>query len=243
MSWTCPHCGTVATLQSSDVARGNTTLSIGTAPDEDGVVVSAIAIRCPSKTCSRYCLDVSALFGIMTRYTGTTGHGNRTGSINADDQRPIGIGNVRFEPRIQAPLSSYVPPIVKEDYEEACLIKELSPKASATLCRRALQGMIRDFWQISRRTLAEELKEIEEKCDTDIYSAMMALKGVGNISAHPERDVNLLIDVEEGEVDTLLELLRILDKEWYVAKANRAERLAAVAALGVSKAAAQKGTI
>lgn len=40
----------------------------------------------------------------------------------------------------------FVPAAIRADYEEACLIVDLSPKASATLSRRALQGMIRDFW-------------------------------------------------------------------------------------------------
>ena len=40
----------------------------------------------------------------------------------------------------------YIPQQIREDYVEASKIKELSPKASATLSRRCLQGMIRDFW-------------------------------------------------------------------------------------------------
>jgi hypothetical protein len=39
----------------------------------------------------------------------------------------------------------YVPEAIRADYTEACRIVALSPKAAATLARRALQGMIRDF--------------------------------------------------------------------------------------------------
>lgn len=99
--------------------------------------------------------------------------------------------------------------------------------------------MIRDFWGISKRTLAEELRAIEPECDGPLFAAMSGLRSIGNIGAHPERDVDLIIDVEEGEVESLLGLLQILDKEWYVARAARANRLAAVVALGASKAALQ----
>lgn len=236
MSWICPHCGTTATLQSSDVERGNASEMIKTAPDNEGICISWMAIRCPSKTCGKYVLDVWAHFGNANKYHS----GERNGAATPDRARPFGIGYVRFEPRVGIPLSIHVPPVVKNDYEEACQIKDLSPKAAATLCRRALQSMIRDFWGISKNTLADELKEIKDKCDADIYSAMMSLKGVGNIGAHPERDVNLIIDVEEGEVESLLKLLHILDREWYLARAKRAESLGEIIALGNAKAAAKK---
>jgi hypothetical protein len=149
----------------------------------------------------------------------------------------VGIGHFRFEPRVGAPLSVHVPTVVKDDYEEAYLIKDLSPKAAATLCRRALQGMIRDFHGVKKPTLHAELEEIRQKCDAELFDAMMGLKGIGNIGAHPEKDISLIVDVEEGEVETLLELLRILDKEWYVARASRSGSLAAVKALAAAKAA------
>jgi len=208
-----------------------------TAPDTEGIVLTWTAVKCPSENCGKYVLDVWAHFGNVRRYTGG---GRNVSDIELDPDKPFGIGSVRFEPRIGRPLSANVPKAVKEDYEEACLIKDLSAKAAATLCRRALQGMIRDFWGVSRNRLADELTAIEPKCDPDLYKAMMGLKGVGNIGAHPERDINLIVEVEEGEVDALLELLHILDNEWYVAKARRAESLATVIGLGAAKAAAQK---
>ena len=42
----------------------------------------------------------------------------------------------------------YIPKAIRQDYEEAYSIVNLSPKASATLSRRCLQGMIREFWKI-----------------------------------------------------------------------------------------------
>lgn len=232
MAWICPHCGTTATLQDSDVARGNEGLLIRTAPDHEGMQIRWFAVRCPSKTCGKYVLDVWACFG----NAGKSPYGGRTAPEKGEWDRPVGIGHVRFEPRVGVPLSSYAAQVVVADYNEACLIKDLSPKAAATLCRRALQGMVRDFWGISKSTLAAELAAIKDSCDSALFEALMGLKAVGNIGAHPERDINVIIDVEEGEVESLLELIRILDREWYVARARRAESLAAVASLGVKSA-------
>lgn len=239
MSWICPHCATTVTLQSSDVCEGSSSAMIETASDNSGIALAWYAVRCPSKTCGRFVLDVGATFGFAKKNL----NGFRTGDVRPDSDRPLGIGSVRFEPRVGAPLSLHVPQVVREDYEEAYLIKDLSPKAAATLCRRSLQGMIRDFHKVVRKTLHDELEAIKGHCDTELFDAMMQLKGIGNIGAHPEKDINLIVDVEEGEVETLLALLRILDKEWYVARASRSASLAAVKTLGAAKAAAKLATV
>ena len=102
--------------------------------------------------------------------------------------------------------------------------------------------MIRDFWGVAKRTLAEELKAIEASCDHDLYEAMMAVKGVGNIGAHPERDVNLIVEIEAGEAEQLLDLIHLLDAEWYVNRASKAARIAKVRLIGEAKAAAKAGS-
>jgi hypothetical protein len=100
--------------------------------------------------------------------------------------------------------------------------------------------MIRDYWGVSKNTLANELKEIEARCDPDVYQAMMAVKSVGNIGAHPERDISVIIDIEPGEAKQLLDLIHLLDQEWYVARAHKRARIASMMALGQVKAAEQK---
>lgn len=57
------------------------------------------------------------------------------------------------------PQPEYIPYALREDYDEACSICDLSPKAAATLVQRCLQGMIRDFCKINdKRTLNDEIK-------------------------------------------------------------------------------------
>jgi hypothetical protein len=135
---------------------------------------------------------------------------------------------------------AYVPSQIREDYLEACLIRDLSPKASATLARRCLQGMIRDFWKIQKARLVDEVNELQGKVDPDVWQAIDALRKVGNIGAHMEKDINVIVDVDEGEAGKLIGLIELLLKEWYVARENRQQRVKEVIALGQSKTHAKK---
>jgi hypothetical protein len=236
MHWTCPHCGILANLQAGDMKHGITPVLIRLAPNNEVMGIRFAAVRCPSSACNKYTLDVWANFGDAIKFGDGSRHQNE---LKLDKDRPVGIGHMRFEPRMGVPLSSHVPTAVREDYEEACSIKDLSPKAAATLCRRALQGMVRDFCGVHERTLHDELKRIEAQCDQELFKALMGIKSIGNIGAHPEVDINLIVEVEPGEVDALIGALKILDEEWYVSRADRAARLAAVHMLSTSKAAAK----
>lgn len=232
--FSCPHCGAHSTLQSVNMENSSIPIILDTAKDHEGIKLQWVAIKCPSPKCGKFTFDVESLFGTI----GPDRHGNarQVVSLSKIDPQPVGLGYVRFLPRVGKPLSCHVPDAVNEDYEEACTIKDLSPKAAATLCRRALQGMVRDFWKVSAKTLHRELELIEDKCDTDLYTALMGIKSIGNIGAHPEMDISVIIDVDEGEVDALIQVLQILDNDWYVSRAEKAKRLAVVQALGASKA-------
>jgi len=135
---------------------------------------------------------------------------------------------------------SYIPEVLLDDYHEACLICDKSPKASATLSRRCLQGIIRDFWGIKKSRLVEEIEAIKDKVDHDTWEAIDAVRKVGNIGAHMEVDINVIVDVDPDEADLLINLLEQLFAEWYVARYERAERMAKVKALAVAKDNAKK---
>lgn len=111
----------------------------------------------------------------------------------------------------------YIPEGIRQDYEEACKIVNLSPKASATLARRCLQGMIRDYWKVSnKRNLYEEIQAIEEKVSPEVSRVLKGLKDLGNIGAHMEKDINLIINIDPGEAEKLIKLIEYLMKEWYI---------------------------
>jgi hypothetical protein len=131
----------------------------------------------------------------------------------------------------------YIPKVVIEDYNEACLIEGLSPKASATLSRRCLQGIIRDFWKVKPGRLVDEIEAIKDKVDPLTWDAIEAVRKVGNIGAHMEKDINILIDVEPQEAKLLIELIEVLIKDWYIAAQNRRNHLTTLIGVATQKEA------
>lgn len=112
----------------------------------------------------------------------------------------------------------YIPEQIRRDYTEANLILEASPKAAATLLRRCLQGMIRDFWNTKKENLFAEITAIKDKVTPPQWKALDGLRKIGNIGAHMEQDVNLIIDIDVGEAKKLLRLIEMLLERWYIAR-------------------------
>ena len=148
------------------------------------------------------------------------------------------------------PQPSYIPKPIVEDYIQACRIRDLSPKASATLSRRCLQGIVRDFCGVKKNTLNQEISSLRKSIqdgvsvphvDAEIVEAMDDVRKIGNIGAHMEKDVNLIIDVEPSEAQQLIELIELLFSEWYVQRANRARRIQELRATAEKKEGAKKG--
>lgn len=228
-NWTCPTCGRHTTITGPNHSHRCLDVICAATNDDLGIEVWANLIECPNAECRAQSFSVKVNRG--SRDPGSA-------SLRSRHNVPVGIGQFTFLPTTSQPLSSHVPAGVLSDYNEAYLISQLSPKASATLARRALQGMVRDFFQVTgKRTLHAELEAIKSQCDPSLYDAMMAVKSVGNIGAHPEQDISLIVDVEPGEAETLLQLIHLLDREWYVARADRLERIAKMNQLAASKAA------
>jgi hypothetical protein len=124
-----------------------------------------------------------------------------------------------------------------DDYRESCLIKNKSPKASATLSRRCLQGIIRDFWGIRKDRLIDEINTLQEKLDAQTWRAIDSVRKVGNIGAHMEKDVNLIIDVDPEEASLLIWLIETLFEEWYIERHERTQRMNQIVALAEKKKA------
>jgi hypothetical protein len=155
------------------------------------------------------------------------------------------IERIRMMPDSMAkPQPDYIPFALREDYSEACRIRELSPKASATLARRCLQGMIRDFCGIKKSRLIDEIKALKEEVEKgnapkgvseESVEAIDHVRHVGNIGAHMEKDINLVVEVDPGEAQALIELIETLFDECYVQRHKREERLAKVKEISEGK--------
>lgn len=122
-----------------------------------------------------------------------------------------------YPPATAMHLPVYIPEAIRQDYLEAIQIADLSPKASATLARRCLQGMIHDFWGIKEKNLNAEITSLRGKIPSKQWEAIDALRKIGNIGAHMENDTQLIVDVEPDEAKKLLKVIELLFKNWYIA--------------------------
>lgn len=131
--------------------------------------------------------------------------------------------------------SNVVPSHIQEDYSEAYAILHLSPKASATLSRRCIQSMIRDYWKVTKKTLYQEIEAIKPNLNTLQTEAIDVLREIGNIGAHPNKDINTIIDINPEDAEKLIKLIEYFIKEWYIAKYEQTKLLKDVKSLGESK--------
>lgn len=132
-------------------------------------------------------------------------------------------------------IPEYVPEAIKRDYLEAVQISELSPKAAATLARRCLQGMIHDFWGIREKNLNAEITSLKDKVSVSQWNAIDGLRKIGNIGAHMEKDVELIIDVDPNEAQKLLKLIELLIQKWYIARHDEEQLLADITSMADAK--------
>jgi hypothetical protein len=130
---------------------------------------------------------------------------------------------------------AYIPQPILDDYREACLIRDLSAKASATLSRRCLQGILRDFWSAKPGRLVDEIDQIKSRIDPHTWDAIDAVRKLGNIGAHMEKDINIIVDVDPDEAELLIGLIETLLLEWYVAREERSARMGLIVSAAASK--------
>jgi hypothetical protein len=235
-NWTCPHCwhSQIATEQNREAHDwapyvGKTNLgNVGTRSD---------ITACLNAECQKITLGLSLL-----RSTQDSVGDYRLFGKPLESWRLIPESSARVQP-------DYIPEPLRTDYYEACRIRELSPKASATLARRCLQGMIRDFCKIAKGTLDEEIRTLKAEVDADqapcgvtpeSVDAIDHVRRIGNIGAHMEKNIDLIVEIDPDEAQILLELVETLFDEWYVAKKIREERFASLAALRSAKDAEKK---
>ncbi len=219
MSWECPYCHKPATVQSEiDSDSGQVAVSQRATRGSDWVMYQLDWVICPAKDCQKISTTLTKYiapnkFNYSSAYSAYVAGGTKKAF------------HVAIEPKggIAKPLPGYIPEQVAQDYNEACLILIDSPKASATLFRRCLQSMIRDFWGIIEKTLYLEIeKAIKQHPETADF--LHPIRELGNIGAHPENDINLIVPIEEGEAELMKETIEHLIDEWYVNREKTKQR-------------------
>ena len=188
-SWHCPYCDRTTTITDSNYS-GNIHKIDKDSKDKEIALYTSVIV-CPNSSCKEYSISAELY---LWRWLGKT-------------WKLSGAPLIKWSLKPQSEskqFPEYIPAAIISDYEEACLIRDLSPKASATLSRRCLQGMIRDFFTVKKRTLYDEINAIKEQIDSLTWDAIDAVRSIGNIGAHMEKDINIIIDVEKNEAGLLI---------------------------------------
>ena len=129
--------------------------------------------------------------------------------------------------------SEAVPTSLRNDYLEACEVLEVSPKASAVLSRRILQGILKAQGYESIN-LYKQITDILN--ETGPHALPMSLRDqidvirqFGNFSAHPitEQTTLQVVDIEPGEAEWCLEIIEELFIYYYVEPARRKRQIEA----------------
>ncbi len=238
-NWTCPYCNRAQTV--TEDRHSASTYSVGVYNLAEGqIVFRANSIGCSNPDCNRLTFQLS--IGRQRENLGVPSI--KVGSeIFSEQLLPRGVAK---------PQPDYVPRALVEDYTEACLIRDLSPKASATLTRRCLQGMIRHFANISKSRLIDEIEALKKAVEDgsadrsitpETVEAIDHVRSLGNIGAHMEKDIDLIVPVDPGEAQVMIELIELLFDEWYGARERRAQRLAKIEQIRASKDEIKRGAI
>ncbi|MGN7752857.1 DUF4145 domain-containing protein [Sinorhizobium sp. 22678] len=211
-NWQCPYCHhhMVITGQnySSTIVQLNGRSVRGQRP-----ALNVTSISCANEKCKELTIEV------------------RLGSWDAGGRNGPHIvqGSTTLERRLLPEatllaLPKEIPDEVQQTYREAKLIAPISGRASAAMARRCLQGIVRDFWDIpanKRGNLGAELNYIKERIDPGLWDDIQAVRSVGDIGAHMEKNVNEVVDVSPREAGILIQLIETLFQDWYIQRAKR----------------------
>lgn len=202
MAYQCPYCHVVCyddgTIKKSIYESFEHSGILNISDTDSGAIVLTLT-RCPN--CKNIAVELASHY-----------------------KAPKKITPYAYPPANAIELPSYIPASICQDYLEALSIVNLSPKASATLSRRCLQGMIHDFWNVRQKNLNAEISALKGIVPAAQWEAMDALRKVGNIGAHMEKDINVIVDVSPNEAASLLRLIELLIQKWYIARHDE-ERL------------------
>lgn len=194
----CPHCLVVFYDKAQEFDLGN---------DVDGDWVIR-KVRCPSPDCNRNIYYL--INGEIQKYP--TGNF----SISRIDKKTL----IRPRTGNRNPLPPEVPDKYGEDYNEAVLVLQDSPKASAALSRRCLQLLLRETAEVKPANLAKEIQEVidSNQLPSHLSDSIDAIRNIGNFAAHPSKSESTgeIVPVEPGEAEWLLDVLEMLFDFYFV---------------------------
>jgi hypothetical protein len=215
----CGHCGVTVNESLETKHLGNFAfddrLAAGFELPLNDPAVAISSMRCP------HCNKLTAYLGLMSAM-------DRQPFIAEKDRvlvHPI-VKTARKHP------SNDVGKEFANDFWEACLVLNDSPKASAALSRRCLQNVLRHKVGIKKGTLYDEIEEWIKvgRLPSDLDKALHMVRDFGNFAAHASKSLHTgeIIDVEPGEADWCLETLEMVFDHCFVKPAEMQRRIAAL---------------
>lgn len=153
-------------------------------------------------------------------------------------QQTVGRSSIEEQHRVwpkgsgRPPVAPEVPLAIAEDYTEACLVINDSPKASAALGRRCLQHILREKAGVKPMDLAKEIQQVLDHgtLPSHLAESIDAVRNVGNFAAHPIKGEHSgeVLPVEPGEAEWTLDVLELLFDFYFVQPARIQEKRAAL---------------
>jgi hypothetical protein len=218
--WTCPFCDRPQILTHPKISEKAVAFNLDSAAEGD-LGLKLVALSCANPDCRKTTIGAALKNWVL----------NARANYELTDAT---LQIFRLVPRgKELPQPDYIPPAIRKDYREACLILDLSPNASATLARRCLQGVLMDFAKVKKGLLAAQIKELRSMIENreappgvtvESADAIDHVREFGNIGAHMEAATGQIVDVAPEEAGLLLELVETLFRDWYVERHNRQRR-------------------
>ena len=195
----CPHCHTIVKFESAPGQLGpsSTTVFSGHVTSEKERL-NLTGATCP------HCLGLIVTMHHAAKL-------NDAWSTTSDDEY---LAWPRQGMRLVPPE---VPENISSEYNEAALVLQLSPKASAALSRRCLQAVLREQGY-PQRDLAQQIDAVLPRLPGYIAPNVDAIRNIGNFAAHPTKSQasGEIVDVEPGEAEWNLDVLDELFDFFYV---------------------------
>jgi Domain of unknown function (DUF4145) len=207
--WYCSYCNKEQTVteESRQVSFADLILSNADGPRR---LVSKFVV-CPNPDCRKFTLSTS-LHGLeVSGKRSYTGKHLKTWTL--------------VPPSRARAFPVAIPSPVLQDYREACLTIDLSPKVAAALSRRCLSAMIRDYWQVQPGSLSDEFRQIRGTVDPLTWEAIESIRNRGMIGARMETEGAEILDTDPGEAELLIGLIETLIEDWYNVREERRKRL------------------
>ncbi|TDO23755.1 DUF4145 domain-containing protein [Pedobacter duraquae] len=196
----CPHCVNYINESFKFHFYGN---------DSDGYWFTK-SMNCPNPNCKKNIISLIKSTGFRN-----DPYGNMIGPM--DEISSIYVNPLKSS---RPSLSQEVDSKFSKDYNEACLILDFSPKASAALSRRCLQILLREKAGVKPGELAKEIQEIIDsgKLPSHLSESIDAIRNIGNFASHPIKSTSTgeIVDVEAGEAEWLLDVLESLFDFYFV---------------------------